>query len=164
MGENSRQPSSLAQGGAIPTLLDTIPTFAAGANVGSAADPRICRICPTKTRIYKAWLQLRGTASAQAANNFYRVRLYNVSAAGVVGGVIFDTGEVITVPATVSKLVQPVNLGAPVPTYYDIEAGGGIGVFIEQAGSGDASDLSGGQNVEIHASLAPSDIPDVVGS
>lgn len=134
MGAFTKNPSGLAYNGAVPVYVKALAALAKGADLGNGTDPYVLAICPKPTRVLGGRLIARGTPAFDGSDTIACV-LYAISAAGAVLGTICSH-TVSAVPAAVSKLPPSINLNGTnnlSPTYYDIPAGGGIGISITQS-------------------------------
>lgn len=139
MGAQTRNPSGIAYNAAIPVHVKSLASMAAGADLGTDADPSVMLICTKPTRVHGGRLIARGTPTGIDGSNTLVVKLRAISAAGAVLGTICSH-TMTTNPAAVGKLPPSVDLNGTNnldPTYWDIPAGGGIGLVITQGATAD---------------------------
>lgn len=135
MGASTKNPSGIAYNGAVPVYLKALPALAKGADLADGTDPYVLAICPKPTRVLGGRLIARGTPAEDGGSDTVACVLYAISAAGAVLGTICSH-TTSAIPAAVSKLPPSIDINGSNnlnPTYYDIPAGGGIGISITQS-------------------------------
>lgn len=135
MGATTKNPSGLAYNGAVPVYVKALAALSKGADLGNGTDPYVLAICPKPTRVLGGRLIARGTPAEDSGSETVACVLYAIDAAGAVSGTICSH-TATDIPAVVGKLPPSINLNGSNnlnPTYYDIPAGGGIGISITQS-------------------------------
>lgn len=139
MGATTKNPSGIAYGAAVTVPSKALASMAAGADLGTAADPYVLMICPKPTRVHGGRLVARGTPTGIDGSNTVVVALRKIDELGAVSGTICSH-TISANPAAVGKLPPSVNINGSNnldPTYQDIPAGGGIGIYITQGATAD---------------------------
>ena len=160
-GEAARQPSSVIGNSAVSVLVKSLAALTAGTDLATAADPYLLMPVKKATRILAGNVTTRGTPDAIDGTDSVTIAIYRISAAGVVSGPVLSA-VLITEPAAVGKLLPNSDLGNVVATYQDVEAGGGIGIAITQAGSANLCGTTG--VLDVYLTLAPADNTAIVGN
>lgn len=156
MSAMSKNPSGYAYGLAKTAYAKEIAAQAAGADVGTDADPYVLMICNKPTRVYGGRLVARDTPEGVDGSNTIVAKLRAISAAGAVLGTICSATKT-TSPAAVVKLPASIDLtesAGPDPTYWDIPEGGGIGLVVTQ---GATADLWHTGAVDVYLCIATAD-------
>lgn len=156
MSATTKNPSGWAYGMAKTVYAKALAAVAADGELGTDADPYVLLICNKPTRVYGGRLVARGTPADIDGSNTVVAKLRAISAAGAVLGTICSA-TVEETPAAVGKLPPSINLAAsagPDPTYWDIPAGGGIGLVVTQ---GTTADLWATAIVDAYLCLATAD-------
>lgn len=153
MSAQTKNPSGYAYGLAKTVYAGAMAAQAAGGDLGTDADPYVLLICAKPTRVYGGRLVARDVPEGIDGSNTVVAKLRAITAAGAVSGTICSVTKT-TSPAAVSKLPPSVDFGNPDVTYWDIPAGGGIGLVVTQ---GATADLWHTGVVDVHLSLATAD-------
>lgn len=156
MGAQTKNPSGWVYGLAKTVYAGELAAQSAGGDLGTDAAPYVLMICNKPTRVYGGRLIARGTPTGVDGSNTLVAKLHTISAAGAVLGTICSATTTSS-PAAVSKLPPSLSLTAsagPDPTYWDIPAGGGIGLVVTQ---GATADLWATAVVDVDLCLATAD-------